>query len=281
MESALPNREPTSKLTLIAGICESHCTSAPPPRASYRTPSPAGRPVRWRKSAPPAPSRRCSYDGVDLSGASLLVSQHSVRARGRTREVLIGQGVEFLVDHDTLFDRTPAHRPLVDVAALPHREARGAAGGVPPARPRRTRGPRRRRRALAGGARRPGSRGRVRGGVVRQGAASQEPRGHAQELAQPAQGEGGGARPPSGIDAATVARARAAISDNVRPAKADGRVWSLTGGVAFCACGRRLVAKRTTSGGSAGRRKVYHYLICSTYSDSGGATCEHTRCHRA
>jgi hypothetical protein len=52
----------------------------------------------------------------------------------------------------------------------------------------------------------------------------------------------GGARPPSGIDAATVARARAAISDNVRPAKADGRVWSLTGGVAFCACGRRLVA---------------------------------------
>jgi len=87
--------------------------------------------------------------------------------------------------------------------------------------------------------------------------------------------------PPSGIDAATVARARAAISDNVRPAKADGRVWSLTGGVAFCACGRRLVAKRTTSGGSAGRRKVYHYLVCSTYLDSGEATCEHTRCHRA
>ena len=87
--------------------------------------------------------------------------------------------------------------------------------------------------------------------------------------------------PHSGIDAATVARARAAISDNVRPAKADGRLWSLTGGVAFCACGRRLVAKRTTSGGRAGRRKVYHYLVCSTYSDSGAATCEHTRCHRA
>ena len=87
--------------------------------------------------------------------------------------------------------------------------------------------------------------------------------------------------PHSGIDAATVARARAAISDNVRPAKADGRLWSLTGGVAFCACGRRLVAKRTTSGGRAGRRKVYHYLVCSTYSGSGAATCEHTRCHRA
>jgi hypothetical protein len=26
---------------------------------------------------------------------------------------------------------------------------------------------------------------------------------------------------------------------------------------------------------------VYHYLVCSTYSDSGAATCEHTRCHRA
>jgi hypothetical protein len=87
--------------------------------------------------------------------------------------------------------------------------------------------------------------------------------------------------PHSGIDAATVARARAAISDNVRPAKADGRLWSLTGGVAFCACGRSLVAKRTTSGGRTGRRKVYHYLVCSTYSDSGAATCEHTRCHRA
>ena len=68
--------------------------------------------------------------------------------------------------------------------------------------------------------------------------------------------------PHSGIDATTVARARAAISDNVRPAKADGRLWSL-------------------AGGSAGRPKVYHYLVCSTYSDSGAATCEHTRCHRA
>jgi hypothetical protein len=85
--------------------------------------------------------------------------------------------------------------------------------------------------------------------------------------------------PHSGIDAATVARA--AISDDVRPAKADGRLRSLTGGVAFCACGRRLVAKRTTSVGPAGRRKVYHYLVCSTYSDSGAATCEHTRRHRA
>ena len=37
----------------------------------------------------------------------------------------------------------------------------------------------------------------------------------------------------------------------------------------------------TTSGGPAGPRKVYHNLVCSTYSDSGAATCEHTRCHRA
>ena len=88
--------------------------------------------------------------------------------------------------------------------------------------------------------------------------------------------------PHSGIDAATVERARAAISGNSRPARADGRLWSLTGGVAFCACGRRLIAKRTTSGGPAGRRKVYHYLVCSTYaSGSGGITCEHTKCHRA
>jgi site-specific DNA recombinase len=87
--------------------------------------------------------------------------------------------------------------------------------------------------------------------------------------------------PHSGIDAATVTRARAAISGNARPARADGRLWSLTGGVAFCACGRRLVAKRTTSGGPADRRKVYHYLVCSTYSNPGGATCEHVRFHRA
>jgi hypothetical protein len=47
---------------------------------------------------------------------------------GRTREVLIGQGVELLVDHDTLFDRAPAHRPLVDVAALlQHAYRRGSA----------------------------------------------------------------------------------------------------------------------------------------------------------
>jgi hypothetical protein len=45
---------------------------------------------------------------------------------------------------------------------------------------------------------------------------------------------------------------------------------------AWKACGRRLVAKR-----AAGRRKVYHYLVCSTYSDSAAATCELTRCHRA
>jgi site-specific DNA recombinase len=87
--------------------------------------------------------------------------------------------------------------------------------------------------------------------------------------------------PHSGIETETVARARAAISGNARPARADGRLWSLTGGVAFCACGRRLVAKRTTSGGRAGPRKVYHYLTCSTYAGSGGITCEHTRCHRA
>ena len=34
------------------------------------------------------------------------------------REVLIGQGVEYLVDHDALFDRTPAHRTLADVATF-------------------------------------------------------------------------------------------------------------------------------------------------------------------
>ena len=89
--------------------------------------------------------------------------------------------------------------------------------------------------------------------------------------------------PHSGLDAATVARARAAVSGNVRPSRADGRVWSLTGGVAACACGRRLVAKRTTSGGPQGspRRRAYHYLVCSTYADSTASSCEHARCHRA
>jgi hypothetical protein len=37
---------------------------------------------------------------------------------GPTREVLIGQGVEYLIDHGTLLDRAPAHRPLADVAAF-------------------------------------------------------------------------------------------------------------------------------------------------------------------
>ena len=89
--------------------------------------------------------------------------------------------------------------------------------------------------------------------------------------------------PHSGTDAATVARARAAISGNVRPSRADGRVWSLTGGVAFCACGRRLVAKRTTTAGPKGhaRRRVHHYLVCSTNWDSGRPPCEHAKCHRA
>ncbi len=89
--------------------------------------------------------------------------------------------------------------------------------------------------------------------------------------------------PHSGADAPTIARARAAISGNVRPSRADGRVWSLTGGVAFCACGRRLVAKRTTNGGPAGspRRRVHHYLVCSTYWDPGRPPCEHAKCHRA
>lgn len=90
--------------------------------------------------------------------------------------------------------------------------------------------------------------------------------------------------PYSGIDATTVTRTRAAISGNVCPSKADGRVRSLTGGVAFCTCGRRLVAKRTTSGGSADQprlRRVYHYLVCSTYSDSSRSSCEHAKCYRA
>ena len=30
----------------------------------------------------------------------------------------MGQGVEYLVDHGTLFDRAPVHRPLADVAAF-------------------------------------------------------------------------------------------------------------------------------------------------------------------
>ena len=55
------------------------------------------------------------------------------------------------------------------------------------------------------------------------------------------------------------------------------------GGVAFCACGRRLVAERTTSGGPVGspKRKVYKYLICSAYSDSSKPPCEQGRSHRA
>lgn len=53
-------------------------------------------------------------------------------------------------------------------------------------------------------------------------------------------------------------------------------MWALSGGIAFCPCGRRLVPKRTTTGG-----KVYWYLACGSYWNSDKPSCRYTKCHRA
>ncbi len=82
--------------------------------------------------------------------------------------------------------------------------------------------------------------------------------------------------PSSGVPQKIVDDARAAISGNVRPSRADGRVWVLSGGIGFCACGRRLLPKRTS-----GRSGVYHYLVCTSYWSSSMPVCEHAKSHPA
>jgi hypothetical protein len=54
--------------------------------------------------------------------ASLLAPRSTRSGHGRrTRQVLISQGVEDLVEYGTLFDRTPAHRPPSKVEARSNR----------------------------------------------------------------------------------------------------------------------------------------------------------------
>lgn len=82
--------------------------------------------------------------------------------------------------------------------------------------------------------------------------------------------------PHSGVDRESIDRARAAIKDNKRPKRADSIVWPLSGGIIFCACGRRLLPKRTPSHG-----RTYHYYACSSYWVNGKNHCPHAKSHKA
>lgn len=86
--------------------------------------------------------------------------------------------------------------------------------------------------------------------------------------------------PGVGVDAATVVRARAALSGNRRPSRADGRVWALTGGIGLCPCGKRLRAKRATYRLKDGTGRTIHYLGCTSPQSVAGS-CEHAKLHPA
>jgi hypothetical protein len=75
--------------------------------------------------------------------------------------------------------------------------------------------------------------------------------------------------PDAGIPRERVEAARAAIKDNVRPSRADGRFWELKG-ILFCPCGCRMVPYNSRRGG-----KRYHYYACGRYRREGPAACEH------
>jgi hypothetical protein len=75
--------------------------------------------------------------------------------------------------------------------------------------------------------------------------------------------------PDAGIPRKWVDAARAAIKDNVRPSRADGRFWELKG-ILFCPCGCRMVPYNSRRGG-----KRYHYYACGRYRREGPAACEH------
>jgi hypothetical protein len=84
--------------------------------------------------------------------------------------------------------------------------------------------------------------------------------------------------PGAGVPKEWVDRAREAIRSNVRSASAGRRVWELSGGVGYCACGRRLSTH--TNVGRAGRRPQFHY-VCSHRRRHGSGACEHARFHKA
>ncbi len=88
--------------------------------------------------------------------------------------------------------------------------------------------------------------------------------------------------PDAGLPRERVDAARASLAGNTRPANAGRRLWELSGGVGFCACGRRL-SIHTTSGGKGRkdqRKKQFHY-VCGHRRRHGAGSCEHAKFHRA
>jgi hypothetical protein len=85
--------------------------------------------------------------------------------------------------------------------------------------------------------------------------------------------------PDLGVPRERVDAARASVAGNTRPASAARRVWELSGGVGFCACGRRL-SIHSTSGGKGRRMKQFHY-VCGHRRRHGAGSCEHAKWHRA
>jgi site-specific DNA recombinase len=75
--------------------------------------------------------------------------------------------------------------------------------------------------------------------------------------------------PDAGISREWVDAARAAIKDNVRQSRVDGRSWELKG-ILFCPCGCRMAPYNSGRGG-----KRYHYYACSRYRREGPSACEH------
>ena len=82
----------------------------------------------------------------------------------------------------------------------------------------------------------------------------------------------------AGVPKEWVGAAREAIRYNVRSASAGRRLWELSGGVGYCACGRRLSTH--TNAGRAGRRPQYHY-VCSHRRRHGSGACPHAKFHKA
>ena len=75
--------------------------------------------------------------------------------------------------------------------------------------------------------------------------------------------------PDAGISREWVDAARAAIKDNVRQSRVDGRSWELKG-ILFCPCGCRMAPYNSRRGS-----KRYHYYACSRYRREGASACEH------
>lgn len=84
--------------------------------------------------------------------------------------------------------------------------------------------------------------------------------------------------PDSGVPREVV---EAAIEGNRRPARAGGRFWELTGGIARCgACGWTMCATHSTST-KKGRIYAYDYYRCSNRDRYGLEACANSHKPRA